>query len=94
MSAALLSDWRQAELTPLEWRLCEYAEKLTLTPGAMTATDIEALRSAGLGDIEIHDLIQVTAYFNYINRIADAVHVDLEAEMPPYPSSPPAPEGS
>ena len=41
----------------------------------------------GLEDVAIHDLIQVTAYFNYINRVADAVHVDLEPEMPPYPAS-------
>ena len=27
----------------------------------------------------------VIAYFNYINRIADAVHVELEPEMPSYP---------
>jgi len=27
----------------------------------------------------------VIAYFNYINRIADATHVDLEPEMAPYP---------
>jgi hypothetical protein len=27
----------------------------------------------------------VIAYFNYINRVADALHVDLEPDMPPYP---------
>jgi alkylhydroperoxidase family enzyme len=51
----------------------------------MTAGDVAALRDAGLGDLEIHDAIQVIAYFNYINRVADAVHVDLEPEMPPHP---------
>ena len=51
----------------------------------MTEGDVEALRRAGLDDVAIHDLIQVTSYFNYINRVADAVHVDLEPEMPPYP---------
>ena len=44
-----------------------------------------AFAISGLDDLAIHDLIQVTAYFNYINRIADAVHVDLEPEMPAYP---------
>lgn len=51
----------------------------------MTAGDIESLRAAGLDDLEIHDAVQVIAYFNYINRLAEAVHVDLEPEMPPYP---------
>jgi len=83
----LLEDWRRADLDPLELALCGYAEKLTLTPQAMTEEDVEDLRAAGLEDVAIHDLIQVTAYFNYINRVADAIHVDLEPEMPPYPGS-------
>lgn len=51
----------------------------------MLAADVEGLRALGLDDESIHDCIQVVSYFNYINRIADAVHVELEPEMPPYP---------
>lgn len=40
----------------------------------------------GLTDPEIHDAVQVISYFNYINRIADAIGVDLEPEMPPRPA--------
>lgn len=52
----------------------------------MTESDIDGLRAVGLSDAAIHDAVQVIAYFNYINRVADAVHVDLEPEMPPYPA--------
>jgi alkylhydroperoxidase family enzyme len=51
----------------------------------MSAADVAALRGAGFDDRGIHDAIQVVAYFNYINRVADAVHVDLEPEMEAYP---------
>lgn len=51
----------------------------------MSLADVEALRAVGLDDVAIHDAIQVISYFNYINRVADAVHVELEPEMPPYP---------
>jgi alkylhydroperoxidase family enzyme len=51
----------------------------------MTEADLEGLRATGLADPAIHDAIQVIAYFNYINRLADAVHVDLEDGMPAYP---------
>jgi len=85
ISASVLEGWRDAELTSLERALCEYAEKLTRSPQDMTEADVDGLREVGLDDVAIHDLIQVSAYFNYINRIADAVHVDLEPEMPPYP---------
>ena len=78
-------DWRTADLTPQDRALCEYAEKLTLEPAAMSAKDVDRLRSVGFDDAGVHDAIQVIAYFNYINRVADAVHVDLEPGMEPYP---------
>jgi len=53
----------------------------------MRESDLVRLREVGLEDEAIHDAIQVIAYFNYINRIADAVHVDLESDMEPYPDS-------
>jgi uncharacterized peroxidase-related enzyme len=65
--------------------LCAYAEKLTLTPAKMTEADVSAMRAAGFDDVAVHDAVQVIGYFNYINRIADAIHVDLEPEMAPYP---------
>ena len=77
-------DWRGAKLEAADRVLCEYAEKLTRRPGAMTETDADALRDAGFDDVQIHDAIQVIAYFNYINRVADGVHVELEPEMTPY----------
>jgi alkylhydroperoxidase family enzyme len=48
----------------------------------MTQSDLEPLRGAGLSDTEILDAVQVIAYFNYINRVADALGVDLEPDMP------------
>ena len=34
----------------------------------------------GLSDPEIHDAIQVISYFNYVNRVADAVGIPDEPE--------------
>ena len=83
--SSIETDWRTAQLSDTDAALCAYAEKLTREPAHVTEGDVEALRSHGLDDETIHDAIQVIAYFNYINRIADAVHVDLEPEMSPYP---------
>ena len=82
---ALADDWRKAELSAADRALCDYAEKLTLAPADMAAADVAALRGAGFSDAAVHDAIQVIAYFNYINRVADAVHVDLEPDMPADP---------
>ena len=46
----------------------------------MTAETIDGLRAHGLSDAAIHDAIQVVAFFNYINRVADAVGIEDEPE--------------
>jgi uncharacterized peroxidase-related enzyme len=60
--------------------LCELAVKMTREPGAIRQQDIDALRGHGLDDAAIHDAIQVVSYFNYINRVADAVGIEDEPE--------------
>ena len=48
----------------------------------MSEDDVVRLRDLGLSDRAIHDATQTIAYFNYINRIADGLGVDLEKGMP------------
>ncbi len=60
--------------------LCDFALRLTLTPSAVSAADVNGLRAHGWDDPAIHDAIQVIAYFNYINRIAEAVGIEGEPE--------------
>jgi len=82
-------DYRRADLDPRTRALCDYARGLTLTPAAVGADEAEALRRHGLDDAAIHDAIQVIAYFNYINRVAEGVGTDLEPGWEPrtYPPS-------
>lgn len=49
-------------------------------PSTIGAEDAAALRAHGLDDATIHDAIQVIAYFNYINRVAEGVGTDSEPE--------------
>ncbi len=60
--------------------LCDFAVKLTHESTSIRQGDIDALRSQDLDDAAIHDAIQVIAYFNYINRVADAVGIEDEPE--------------
>ena len=78
--------WREAALDEVDRALCAFAEKLTLSPADTGAPDVEELRRHGLDDRAIHDVTQVVAYFNYVNRIADALGTDLEADMPRRPA--------
>jgi alkylhydroperoxidase family enzyme len=49
----------------------------------MAEADVAALRAAGHEDRAILDAVEIVGYFNYINRVADGLHVDLEPGMPP-----------
>ncbi len=69
--------------------LCDFAVKLTASPAAIVRADIDALRTHGWDDAAIHDAIQVIAYFNYINRVAEGVGIEPEPEWPAREGSPP-----
>jgi uncharacterized peroxidase-related enzyme len=55
-----------------------YALKLTRTPGAMQAADVEALRAAGLSEPEVFEVALLTGYFNYTNRVGEGLGVEPE----------------
>lgn len=79
------TDWTKASLSDADRALLAYAVKLTKAPGDMTRDDVEGLRAVGFDDRAISDAVQVISYFNYINRVADGLGVDLEEWMPPHP---------
>ena len=53
--------------------MLEWAEKLTITPSAMTQDDIQKLRKVGWTDRDILDIAHVSAYFNYRVRMVDGL---------------------
>ena len=74
-------NYLRARLSPREKALAKFAEMVTRTPPAVREPDVEGLRRHGLSDRDILDAVQVIAYFNYINRVADALGVEPEPEM-------------
>ncbi len=77
-AAAVRDDYRSAGLTPRELAILDYATKLTHSPKEMCEGDVIALRDVGLSDAAILDVCQVTSYYNYVNRLADGLGVELE----------------
>lgn len=76
--ARIEAGWREAELSPKRIAMLVYAEKLTLNPGAMTDSDVAALRNAGFSDRDVLDIAEVVGYYAYVNRIADGLGVTIE----------------
>ena len=48
----------------------------------MTAADVEALRAVGFSDRDVLDIVEVTAYYAYANRIAEGLGVNPEGWLP------------
>ena len=77
---AIKTDWRTASLREVDRAILAYAMKLTRDPGAMVEADVLALREVGLDDVAIHDVAQVTAVFNYYNRLADGLGIAIDQQ--------------
>jgi len=59
--------------------MLRYVKKLTLTPSRVERSDVETLRAAGYSDEDILAIVEVTAYYAYVNRIADGLGVAVES---------------
>lgn len=71
-SDRLQRDYRSAGLDDKERVLLDYVWKLSSIPGEMTEADMNGLRAAGWTDAQIVATVHVTAFFAYMNRVAEA----------------------
>jgi uncharacterized peroxidase-related enzyme len=78
---ALAADYRSVALAQADRAMLDYAIQLTGHPSSITAEAVERLRAAGFGDQAIHDICSVTAYYAFVNRIADGLGVELEERL-------------
>ena len=72
------ADFRQSTLDEKTLRLLEYARKVTQHAYKVTPEDIASLRQLGWADRQILEATVVVGRFNAINRIVDALGVELE----------------
>ncbi len=80
LARALARDPLGAPLEAADRAMLDYAIKLTRAPASVSGDDVERLRSGGFSDAAILDICQVVAYYNYVNRLADGLGVELEPE--------------
>jgi hypothetical protein len=59
--------------------MLRYAVKLTRAPATVGQADVEELRRVGFPDSAILDICQIVSYYNYVNRLADGLGVELES---------------
>jgi uncharacterized peroxidase-related enzyme len=78
MVAALERDYTTASITPQERVMLDYVVKLTKDATKIWKDDHERLRASGFDDKAILQITLIASWFNYINRVADALGVGRE----------------
>lgn len=53
--------------------ILRYAGRLTAAPATIEEADVDGLRAVGLSDLDVLDLNNLVAYYNYINRVANGL---------------------
>ncbi len=72
LGEVLVMNYREAEITPRQRAMLDFAWKATTSPKETGAQDRERLREAGFSERDIWDIANVTGFFNFSNRVAMA----------------------
>ncbi|HSZ62853.1 MAG TPA: hypothetical protein VK828_13710 [Terriglobales bacterium] len=75
---ALERDYTTAPITAQERVMLDYVVKLTKDATKVWKDDHEKLRAVGFDDQGILQITLIASWFNYINRVADALGVGRE----------------
>lgn len=81
MVRALETDYEKAPLNRLERVMLDYVIKLTKDATKVCREDHDRLRHAGFDDKGILQITLIASWFNYINRVADALGVGRDAAV-------------
>jgi uncharacterized peroxidase-related enzyme len=80
MVEALRKDFRSAPISKQDKAMLEYVVKLTRDARQCSPEDHRSLREAGFDDRGILQITLIASWFNYINRVADALGVGREGK--------------
>jgi uncharacterized peroxidase-related enzyme len=72
---ALERDYATAPITAQECTMLDYVVKLTRDATKVSKDDHVRLRASGFDDKAILQITLIASWFNYINRVADALGV-------------------
>ncbi len=75
MVKALETDYTNAPITAQERVMVDYVVKITKDATKISPADHDRLRENGFDDKAILQITLIASWFNYINRVADALGV-------------------
>jgi uncharacterized peroxidase-related enzyme len=75
---ALQADYRTAPISDADRAMLDYVVQLTKDATRISRQDHDRMRAAGFDDKAILQITLIASWFNYINRVADALGVGRE----------------
>jgi uncharacterized peroxidase-related enzyme len=78
LAKALQADYRTAPISVQDRVMLDYVAQLTQDATRISKQDHERLRAHGFDDRAILQITLIASWFNYINRVADALGVGRE----------------
>jgi uncharacterized peroxidase-related enzyme len=72
---ALQDDYKTAQISEQDRVMLDYVAQLTRDATRISEHDHERLRGVGFNDQAILQITLIASWFNYINRVADALGV-------------------
>ena len=79
--AALRKDFRTAPICVQDKAMLEYVVKMTRDATQCSPEDHKKLRAVGFDDKGILQITLIAAWFNYINKVADALGVGRDGKV-------------
>ena len=93
MVKALEEDYKTAPISEQDRVMLDYVVQITKDATRISPADHERLRAVGFDDKGILQITLIASWFNYINRVADALGVGRpDAESPGRDESGPSPQ--
>jgi uncharacterized peroxidase-related enzyme len=71
----LRRDYTQADLSEQDRAMLDFTVRLTTAAYKIMPEDLDRLRRVGFNDVGILQITLIASWFNYINRVADALGV-------------------
>jgi uncharacterized peroxidase-related enzyme len=78
---ALLTDFHDAGLTPVEVAIMDYAQKIARSANEITQADVDALRALGLEDVEILDIALTATMRCFASKTFDALGAEADPAL-------------
>lgn len=72
------TDYRKTGLSDGDRRMLDFVVNVTREPWKIVRDDVQTLIDAGFSETAVLDIVQISGYFAFVNRLADGLGVQLE----------------